>query len=407
MNLLSHLRDIWNVSCIEFRRIFSDGGVVLLFCIATLLYPFIFGAVYSGEMVRNLPIAVVDESHCEESQRFIRKLDATPEMNVCYDCNTLQEAQTLMRMRKINGIVYFPADYGNRLAHLETARASLFCDMSSFLYYRSVLSGASAVLLDEIQHIETDRFGRTGITGENAEQLVEPIPYDDVKLYISNGGFGSFLIPALLILVLHQTLFLGMGILYGTSREQNLSVESIPIHLRGRSVFRVVIGRALTYFAIYVPMTAIVLLLFPRLFQLPHIGNISSLVLFLIPFLLATIFFCMTICNFVRARDTGVVVCIFFSVILVFLSGAVWPQAAMPKFWLYFSYIFPSTHGIQGFIRINSMGADLSQVKFEYLMLWAQAGVYFVTATSIFRTLCRHKSVKGSDIHADGLNPEA
>ncbi len=384
------LYDIWDVYAREVRRIFKDGGVVLLFCIATLLYPFIFAAVYHKECVRELPIAVVDDAKCTESRRFTKKLDATPEMNVYYKCTTMAEAQRLMQERKVYGIVYFPSDYGTKIANVETARACLFCDMSSFLYYRSVMTGSSNVLIDEMKHIETERFNQTGLSGESAEQMITPIPYEDVKLFLPSGGFTSFLLPALLVLVVHQTLFLGMGILYGTTRAENQVITSIPLRLRRkRSIYRVTIGRALAYLGIYVPMTAVVLIGFPLLFKLPHIGRLGDLILFLLPFLLATIFFCMTVCNFVRSRDSGVVSGIFFSVILLFLSGAVWPQHNMPSFWLYFSYLFPSTHGIQGFIRINTMGASLEQVSFEYLMLWGQAIFYFITSCLTLHTIQR------------------
>ena len=93
----------------------------------------------------------------------------------------------------------------------------------------------------------------------------------------------------------------------------------------------------------------------------------------------------MTVGSFVRQRDTGILVCIFFSVVLLFLSGVVWPRSNMPLFWKYFSYLFPSTHGIQGFVRINSMGAHLKQVQFEYQMLWVQAGIYFLTTCLLYR----------------------
>ena len=61
----------------------------------------------------------------------------------------------------------------------------------------------------------------------------------------------------------------------------------------------------------------------------------------------------------------------------------------MPKFWLFFSYLFPSTFGINGFIRINSMGATLDQVKFEYIMLWLQAIAYFFAASGALHILLR------------------
>ena len=70
---------------------------------------------------------------------------------------------------------------------------------------------------------------------------------------------------------------------------------------------------------------------------------------------------------------------------LLFLSGISWPGAAMPAFWKYFSYIFPSTFGINGYVRINSMGATLNEVSFEYQALWIQTGFYFITTCLVYR----------------------
>ena len=388
--IYEYVKDMWDVMGLELNRIFHDGGVLLLFFVGTLLYPLIFAYIYKNECVRELPIAVVDDSRSSDSRRFVRKLDATPEVVVTFDCCNIEEARTLMQQRLVNGIVYFPKDYGTKVANMETARACLFCDMSSFLYYRSVLSSTSAVLLNEMQFIEAERFGRAGMTGESANQMVQPIRIDDVKLYVPNGGFTSFLVPALLVLVLQQTLFLGMCVLYGTSRQQKMIRKSIPVHLRRQGLlFRVTFGRALAYFLLYFPMAIIVLILLTRIFNLPHIGNPIHIILFIIPYLFAAIFFCMTVCSFVRHRDSGIVVFIFFSVILIFISGAIWPQCSMPKFWLFFSYLFPSTFGINGFIRINSMGATLDQVKFEYIMLWLQAIAYFFAASGALHILLR------------------
>lgn len=376
------LKDIYTASVAEFRTIFGDGGVMLLFFLATLLYPFIFYAVYQKELVRDLPVAVVNESQGEDSKRFVHKLDATPEVNVDYKCCTMAEAEQLMAHHKVRGIVYFPRDYDSRIAALETARVCLFCDMSSFLYYRSVYSGASAVLVDEMRHIELVRCEMTGLTATNAEEQVTPVGYEDVKLFNAPGGFSSFLVPGLLVLVLHQTLFLGMGVVFGTRREKELqcrySDELSPCGTVG-----VVLGRALTYLILYVPLTVINLFVLPRMFGLPYLGYVNDLILFLLPFLLATIFFSMTVASLFRERDEVILVCIFFSLVLYFLSGMVWPQCAMPPFWRYFSYLFPSTPAIQGFVRINSMQARLSDVRFEYLLLCAQAIVYFLIICAI------------------------
>lgn len=379
------LEDVGSVFTMEIKRIFTDSGVILIFFVAGLLYPVLYNVIYYRENILNVPVAVVDDANCEASRRFIYKANATPEVNVVYHCTNMIEAKKLMEQRKVNGIFYFPNDYGERLAHNEQAFLDVYCDMSSFLFYKSVFMGTNFTMLDEMKNIQIQRYAEQGITGEAAEQLVETIPYDDVKLFCPGGGFTSFLIPALLILVIHQTMFFGIGMLSGTAREENNELYYLPVRLRKNSVYRIIIGRALAYFVIYTFLISVDLVLVPRMFGIPHIGRMGDLYLFFLPFLLATIFFCMTASVFVRNRETGIVTMVFFSVILLFLSGFAWPESNMPAFWKYFSYIFPSTHGIQGYIRINSMGANLNSVRFEYNFLWILAGFYFLTATFSLR----------------------
>ena len=76
---------------------------------------------------------------------------------------------------------------------------------------------------------------------------------------------------------------------------------------------------------------------------------------------------------------------VFTSVPLLFISGISWPGSAIPEFWKVVSWIFPSTFGINGFVRINNMGATLPDVATEYHALWLQAGIYFLTTCIVYR----------------------
>ena len=98
------LYDIWEVLCAEVRRVFKDSTVLLIFFIAPLLYPLIFCYMYRTENVQDLPVAIVDEAVCDDSKRFIHKLDATPEINVEYKCCNMSEAEELLKDNKIHAI---------------------------------------------------------------------------------------------------------------------------------------------------------------------------------------------------------------------------------------------------------------------------------------------------------------
>ena len=381
--LRMNLYDIWTALSAEVRHVFSDSTVLLIFFIAPLLYPLIFCYMYKTENVENLPVAVVDEAVCSESKRFIHKLDATPEINVEYKCCNMHEAQELLKNNEIHAIFYFPKDFSQRLASMQTAHIGVFADMSSFYYYKAALLGSNAVLIDEMHTIELQRYAMAGLTGEDAKIQLQPISDEEITAFNPTGGYGSFFLPALFVLVVHQTLFLGICLLCGDARENKRSLKNIPARLRTRSIHRVAIGRALCYLLIYTPIIIMTMWFIPRWFQLPQLGNLYTILVFMLPFLLAVIFFGMTMGNlFVRQKLSPMLCFAFFSLVLFFLTGMVWPQCSIPKFWLWFSYLFPSTPGVQGFIKVSSMGASLADVRSEYLALWIQAAAYF--ATTVF-----------------------
>lgn len=121
------------------------------------------------------------------------------------------------------------------------------------------------------------------------------------------------------------------------------------------------------------------------MFSLVQIAQPSTLMAFIFPYLLACIFFAMTCSIFIHHREACMLVYVFTSIPLLFISGISWPGAAVPSFWKVFSWLFPSTFGINGFVQINNMGATLQEVLPEYRALWIQAGVYFLTTCLVYR----------------------
>lgn len=390
--LMGNMKDIWDVFAAEVRRVFSDKTTVVIFFLATAVYPPLYYYIYHPEMLTEMPVAVVDLSQGTASKRFAHKLDATPEVDVAYRCASLADAEELLRRHEVKSIFLMPKDYDYRVAHNETATVTVVTDISSFIYYKNALMGGSNVLIDEMQTTQLEHQAAEGVTGEQAETTVQPVGYDDVKLYNPGGGYASYFIPALLMLVVHQTLFFGICVLCGDANENRKALRLIPPHLRGRSVYRVTAGRALCFMLIYFPITLFDLWLIPHWFGMPQLGRPTDVMMLVLPYVIAITCFAMTMGNlFARERLSMLLCCLFFSVILFFLSGVVWPQSNMPRFWLVFSYLFPSTPGIQGFVRISSMGATLAQVRGEYLALWVQAGVYFVTACLSLRFIKRYR----------------
>jgi ABC-2 type transport system permease protein len=377
------IHDLFYIWKREFQTTFRDQGVLIFFILVPLMYPLIYGFIYTNEVVREVPVIVVDDSHSSLSREFIRKVDATADVEIKTYCSNMEEAKQLMKERKAYGLIYVPSNFSKDIALGRQTKVSIYCDMSGLLYYKGILLSATAVSLDMNKNIKISRAGNT--TNRQDEITAHPIEYDNVALFNPQNGFAAFLIPAVLILLIQQTLLLGIGLSAGTAREHNRFKDLVPINRHYNGTLRIVMGKGLSYFMVYSIISVYVLCVVPRIFSLNQIGHPDALILFMLPYLAACIFFAMTASIAIRNRETCMLIFVFTSVPLLFISGISWPGAAIPPFWKYVSYIFPSTFGINGFVRINNMGATLNEISTEYKALWIQAGVYFLTTCWVYR----------------------
>ena len=375
--------DLFYVWKQELRNLFRDQGVLIFFVLVPLTYPLIYSFIYTNETVREVPAVVVDNSRSSLSREYLRKVDASPETSIVAHCADMEEARLMLKERKAYGIIYIPSGFSDDIVRGKQTQVSIFCDMSGLLYYKALLTANTNVSLAMNADIKMERAGNT--TARQDEITAYPIEYEDVTIFNPTNGFAAFLIPAVLILIIQQTLLLGIGLSAGTAREQNRFKDLVPINRHYNGTLRIVMGKGLSYFMVYSLVAVYILCVVPRLFSLNQIAIPGVLTLFALPYLAACIFFAMTASIAIRNRETCMLLFVFTSVPLLFLSGISWPGAAMPEFWRYFSYIFPSTFGINGYVRINSMGATLNEVSFEYQALWIQTGIYFLTTCLVYR----------------------
>ena len=144
------LSDWYRIFARELKHIFSDSGVLVIFFLAGLAYPVLYGLIYGNSCVDDMPVAMVDCCGSSGSREFTRKLDATRELHIAYSCADLPEARRLMQQRKVKGAVLIPSDFEAKLAAGEQAAVSTYADMSSFLYYKNLTIAVNMVMLDKM-----------------------------------------------------------------------------------------------------------------------------------------------------------------------------------------------------------------------------------------------------------------
>lgn len=381
--VLQGITDLFYIWWQELKAVVKDQGVLIFFILVPLGYPLLYTFIYTNETVREVPAAVVDDSRSSLSREYLRLVDAGADLKIVSHCSDMEEAKTLLKSGKVYGIIYIPESFSRDIAKGIQTRVTLYCDMSGMLYYKAMLTSNTNASLMMNKQIKIERSGNT--TGRQDEVSTAPIEYEDISIFNPQNGFASFLIPAVLILIIQQTLLLGVGLSAGTARENNRFRDLVPMSRHYHGTLRIVLGKSLTYFMIYAVMSAYMLCLVPKMFSLVQIAQASTLAAFILPYLLSCIFFAMTCSIFIHHREACMMIYVFTSLPLLFISGISWPGAAISRFWEIISWLFPSTFGINGFVRINNMGATLADVTTEYHALWIQAGVYFLTTCAVYR----------------------
>ena len=391
MSIFRNIADTCYIWREELKQMLHDEGVIIFFVLVPLFYPLLYSWIYNNEVVREVPVVIVDDCHTALSRQFAHRVDASPDVRVlCYAAD-IDEARSLVSRQLAKGVYVIPSDFETRLCRMEQATITVFCDMSLMLAYKAVYQTAQSVTQLMGSELTTSRSGHFTLREEQIS--ARPLDFEEVALFNPTGGYGSFIITAVLMLIIQQTLVLGIGMLAGTARESNPYKNLIPFSRQYHSMFRTVIGKSMAYLMVYIPMAAYLVLIVPRMFNFTAIGQWQPLLMLMTPYVLDCVFFGIVVSCLVRYRENVMLLMVFITIPLLFLSGVSWPQSSIPGMWQGVSWLFPSTFGIRAFVRINEMGGTLSDVMGEYRVLWIQTVAYFTLACLVYRhqiRLTRH-----------------
>lgn len=369
----------------EFCTIATSFSILLVLMGGIFLYGFLYNYMYAPDLVRNAPVAVVDESRSPVSREYARLLDATDQIEVLTDGVGFPEARTLMKESAVFGIVYIPSDFEDRLGRGEQAVFITYETTSAFLYYMSLqeASAGAMLALDERYRPEMAVFLPAGTASRLT--AVQPITVVGTALYNVTEGYGTYLIPAVLVVILFQTLLMVISMISGEERDSGSLIRFAVQGVSFGRMSRVVLAKSFVYTMLYAVFALFLLGLIPRLFGMPSVGHVWNTVILMIPFLLATSFLGLAASIFFTDSDAPLLMIAFFSVGLIFLSGVSYPLELMPWYWQAVHYILPVAPATLAYVQLNSMGASLEQVGLEYVTLWVQCFVYFILACLTYR----------------------
>ncbi|WP_338691334.1 ABC transporter permease [Bradyrhizobium sp. 26S5] len=352
----------------EWRRVLGTRSAFTLLFIAPLIYGIYYPQPYLNQILRKLPIAVVDNDLSDLSRQIVETLDASGTLSVTVRARTLAEARTAIDRGDAFAAVQIPPGTERDVLKGITAHIPVYADATYLFVFRSTASGV-ATAIGTLTSELVSRGGRADGSLVKAK-LASLSPSDVLLQPIFNpvGGYASYIVPAAFILILQQTLLIGAAMLTGTALAS------------GRGAFAGVFGRGIAHLTIYLPALALYLIVLPRIYGFSTLGHLPQIFALATVFLLATSFMGQAIGAWFTRPENATILLLATSLPQFFTAGFAWPREAIPAAATALGRLFPADSAIDGLVRINQLGASIWEVSHDWLGLWCLALGYFALA---------------------------
>lgn len=358
----------------QLKLIFSDAAIMLTIIGGVILYSFLYPQPYAKQSISSLSISVVDLDKSDISREITFNIDATPQIDITRFDLSLQDAQNALIKGKVSGIIVIPSHFKRDIKLGKSPTIAVGADSSYFLIYGGVLEAAMKSILTQSAKLKISKLIIQGESIVEAKESYTPYSLNTINLFNKDNSYTQYVVPAVFILILQQTILIGLGILGGginerIRREENIQPTSSEVLYMMSSNFIIFFSLFSIHLLFYFGFSF-------SYFEITHIANIGELLNFSFAFLTASIFFGIFLGSLFTSREIATPAVLFSSLPLIFSVGFIWPLEAMPDFVKYFSLIFPSTPAMQGFLGLNQMGASFDMVINQYALLWSQALIY-------------------------------
>ena len=361
--------------------IVKEKETLILLCGASVLYALFYPAPYLKQLLRDLPVVVVDRDHTALSRQFVRWLDASEAVAVASRSNDLDAAQDAVRTGAAGAVLLIPKDFERNVLRRRPAYVEAYADASYLLVYGTALRAVNGVAAAMSADIGMRRLQAAGVYAPAALRRARPVTFVPWPLFNPLAGYGSFVVPAVFILILQQTLLIGIAALRVAERAGERSARE--------PLWAVLGGKLGATALIYLGHAAFMFGVVFRLYGFPMRASVLDVGLFLLPYFAAATLLGLAVAELFARSESSTVAFAAMSLPALFLSGISFPADVQAGWVKLLAVALPSTFGIRGFLQLAEMGARFDQTLRPWAALWVQVLVYWTLAWLVLRRRMR------------------
>lgn len=318
----------------EWRRVLTMPVLWLLLLPIPLAMTLVLGGVLSGEVVRDLPLAVLDLDRSTTSRTATRWLESTRGGHVTAHVEDLGEARSVVLNGKAYAVLVIPRHFERDLGRGRQPHVSL-------LYNGQNLTVGNNLSADVSRGVMT---AASAIVAHRGQEPA-PIRVDLHVLFNPGANYGR----ALLILFIGGLLqiVIGVSTVYAIGRELADRTAGEWLSAAGGSTFSAWAGKLLPYTVFHCLMVVVLAAIYVAWFRVPVEGSALRLALSIFAFVVASQALGLLLVAGTASLGKGLTLASLIFGPAVAFSGVTFPQQAMTAFGYAWAQAIPLTHGME------------------------------------------------------------
>lgn len=353
----------------------KDVNLISIILIAPFFYAFFYTSTYVNKSESKVPIAVMDMDRSVYSKEFIRNLDAHKVIHVNEIITDINSIKDRIYQDDEQSVIIIPKDFESDIKSHRAATIKIYLNTVRFLVSNDLNKAINEVVQDYHKDIKMKILEISGYSIDQAKGMYDPLRVDLRNLFNPSEAYGDFIIPGILIIILQQTLLIGLSESIAREREKNLLGELLAAANGSNSA--ALLGKASFYLFFYLAYSVFYFTVIFAFLKINFIGNFLLLMLFTALFFIGTIAFCIFISSFFKKKLIALQVIAFTTYPLFFLSGYIWPIQSIPLVLQKVSYLVPIAPYFKAYLAITQMDASFSDLipSFIHLSILAVIGI--------------------------------
>ncbi|MDE6886999.1 MAG: ABC transporter permease [Helicobacteraceae bacterium] len=367
----------------DIKTIFTSFSILAVIIGGNILYAFFYPSPYLNDILIKQKIALVDDDNSTLSREFIFRANATSKVEIIVD-TTMQEARNLLEQNKIYGILYIPKDFEQNSIKSSVPQIYYIANNSYFLIYSTIIEGLNNVansMSFDIK-IKQSLYNKNAFNGNIFDDR-NALDFEFNALYNPSVGYLNYILAVILIFVLHQTILISCGILCGTQTQQFTQGKSGYYSSANTSLL--ITARLIAFIFIYFPIFLFYFGFIYDFYNITTFASVLYLVVFGIAFILCATSFAIFLGVSFKRREYVPQITLVMSMPLLFALGIIFPNENIPFIIKFFMDFIPITPSVNGFIKINQLGADFGLITKDFYHLLALIILYTLSSSLILK----------------------